>query len=194
MRAIILLVLISCLISCAEAPRKSTGITEVENSSHLNKQAPPECISVFHDFFRYIQKQEPSILTDQESQNLWFSKLLRKAFAEHIKRSGDPKDNPDYPSNGTFVGVWNRPTTFSIIGSRHYDYRDVKNPDDNRAVIDVLYEWDNNASLDNQYPGTKSLRSFVFVFEDGKWKLDDVYTFSDEYASPSSLRGYFSKA
>ena len=66
-------------------------------------------------------------------------------------------------------------------------------PDDNRAVIDVLYEWDENGSLDNQYPGTKALKSFIFVFEDGVWKLDDVYTFSDEYASPESLRAYFSR-
>lgn len=89
--------------------------------------------------------------------------------------------------------MWSYPTTFSIIGSRHYYYRNSKNPDDNRAIINALYEWDKKGSLDNQYPGSKSLRSFIFVFEDGAWKLDDIFTFSDEYASPESLRGYFSK-
>ncbi|MGH9801190.1 MAG: hypothetical protein ACRD82_12565, partial [Blastocatellia bacterium] len=155
--------------------------------------APAECFAVFRSFFRYVQKPEPSILTDHQAQNRWFSRLLRRELTDHIKRSGNPNDNPDYPSNSTFVGVWSYPTTFSIIGSRHYDYRNTDNPDDNRAVVDVLYEWDKNGSLDNQYPGTKSLRSFIFVFEDGAWKIDDIYTFTDEYAIPGSLRGYFSK-
>jgi hypothetical protein len=46
--------------------------------------------------------------------------------------------------------------------------------------------------LDNQYPGEQSLHSFVFVFEEGTWKLDDIYTFDDEYVSPASLRSYLS--
>jgi hypothetical protein len=123
------------------------------------------------------------------------STLLRKSFASHIKNSGSPKENPDYPSNRTFVGVWNKLTTFSIVGSRHYDYRNAENPDDNRAVIDVLYELGKKAdgNVDNNYPGEKSLLSFVFVHEDGVWKIDDVYTFTDKFARPESLRGYFEK-
>jgi hypothetical protein len=96
--------------------------------------------------------------------------------------------------NQTFLGVWSSPETYSIIGSRHYDYRDAKNPDDNRAVIDVLYDWGYSDSLDNQYPGQKILKSFIFVFEDGAWKLDDIYNFTDTYASPGSLSAYFSRA
>src|SRR5262249_26059847 len=165
---------------------------EVRVKSHVNKPAPAECVTAFRAFFRYVQSPEPSILTDKLAQNRWLSRLLRESLVDHIKRSGDPKENPDYPSNQTFVGVWNNPTTFSIIGSRHYDYRNADNPDDNRAAIDVLYEWGENkdGNLDNQYPGEKSLRSFIFVHEDGVWKLDDIYTFTDEYASPHSLRGY----
>ena len=155
---------------------------------------PRECIAVFREFLTYVQKPEPSIITDKQAQDRWLSQLLRKAFANHIKLSGSPVENPLYPSNSTFLNVWNQPTTYSIVGSRHYDYRNRDNPDDNRAVIDVLYERDTYTDgLENQYPGEKSLRSFIFVHEDGEWKLDDVYTFSDKYASPGSLRGYFER-
>jgi hypothetical protein len=190
-----LLIFISSINFGVKVTGQVSGIREVENKSHANKKAPAECIAVFRAFFRHVQKLEPSLLTDEQAQKRWLSRLLRKSFASHIERSGSPKENPGYPSNLTFVGVWNMPTTFSIIGSRHYDYRNADNPDDNRAVIDVLYEWGENkdGNLDNQYPGSKSLRSFVFVHEDGAWKLDDIYTFTDEYASPGSLRGYFEK-
>ena len=190
---------IVCLILVlvvADSCRKASvgpSMAEAQNNSSIKTEAPAECIAVFRVFFDYVRKAEPSLITDQEAQGRWLSKLFRKSLAEAIKRAGSPKDNPDYPSNGSFVGVWSYPTSFSIIGSRHYDYRNAHNPDDNRAIIDVLYEWDEKGSLDNQYPGTKALKSFVFVFEDGTWKLDDVYTFSDEYATPGSLRADLSR-
>ena len=174
---------------------RAPDIREVRSKGQATKKAPAECVATFRAFFRYVQKREPSILTDQQAQNRWLSRLMRMSLADHVKRSGDPKENPDYPSNQTFVGVWNKPTIFSIIGSRHYDYRNADNPDDNRATVDVLYEWGENkdGNLDNQYPGEKSMRSFIFVHEEGAWKLDDIYTFTDEYANPSSLRGYFNR-
>jgi hypothetical protein len=148
---------------------------------------------IFRAFFAYVQKKEPSILSDKQAQDRWLSRQMKTSLEKHIQQSGNPKENPDYPSNQSFVGVWDKPSTFSIIGSRHYDYRNADNPDDNRAVIDVLYEWSKKAQPNNNYPGEKSLRSFIFVFEDGAWKLDDVYTFSDKYATPESLRAYFEK-
>ena len=191
-RVVCLILLLVVADSCRKASVGPSS-AEVKSNPSEKTEAPAECIAVFRVFFDYIRKAEPSLITDQEAQGRWLSKLFRKSLAEAIKRAGSPKENPDYPSNGSFVGVWSYPTSFSIIGSRHYDYRNARNPDDNRAIIDVLYEWDENGSLDNQYPGTKALKSFVFVFEDGAWKLDDVYTFSDEYASPESLRAYFSR-
>ena len=189
------LMLISGTGFSVKVASRATDIREVRVKSHVHKSAPAGCVAAFRAFFSYVQKREPSILTDERAQTRWLSRLMRKSLAEHVKRSGDPKENPDYPSNQTFVGVWNNPTTFSIIGSRHYDYRNPDNQDDNRAAIDVLYEWGENkdGNLDNQYPGEKSLRSFIFVHEDGAWKLDDIYTFTDEYASPGSLRGYFDR-
>ena len=167
---------------------------EVENNSHAHKLAPAECVAVYREFFAYVLKPEPNIVTDEQAQKRWLSNLMMKAFSEHIQRSAPASENPDYPSNSMFVGVWNYPTTYSIVGSRHYDYRNDDNPDDNRAVIDVLYEWDTKTDgIENQYPGEKSLRSFIFVYEDGAWKLDDIYTFTDEYSRPGSLRSYLQK-
>lgn len=185
------------LIGVAGTRVVATGQTgtmrEVPNRARAIKSAPAECIKVFRAFFAYVQKREPSILADQKAQERWLSQSMRKALAAHIQRSGKPQENPDYPSNQSFVGVWDDPTTFSIIGSRHYDYRNSDNPDDNRAVIDVLYEWSKTTPPANNYPGEKSLKSFVFVYEDGAWKLDDVYTFSDKFATPESLRAHFDK-
>jgi hypothetical protein len=166
---------------------------EVRLTSHANQPAPGDCIATFRAFFRYVQKSEPSILTDEQAQGRWLSWQLRQSFADHVKRSGDPKKNPSYPSNQTFVRVWNNPTTFSIIGSRHYDYHNAKNPSGNQATVDVLYEWGENkdGNLDNQYPESKVLHTFIFVYEDGAWKLDDIYTFTGEYFTPRNLRQDF---
>jgi hypothetical protein len=167
------------------------GITKVENSSHALKQAPKECLAVFEEFFRYLQEPEPSLISDERAQAQWLSAGLRKALAHHLKGFENRKDRHGYPSNVSFIGVWDDPTTYSVLGSRHYDYRDSDNPDDNRAMIDVLYEWDKAGSLDNNYPGEKSLRSFVFVHERGGWRLDDIYTFTDEYEAAGSLNSYW---
>jgi hypothetical protein len=184
LKIICLFVFILLTNSCAEVPR----MQEVENNSHALKQAPTECLSVFKEFFDYVNKGERlSIVTDEQAQTRWLSQSLRKRFVNHTKRSGSPTENPDYPSNRSFVGVWNLPTTYSIVGSRHYDYHNSKNPKANRVVIDVLYEWGSEDTIENQYPGIKSLRSFIFVYEDTTWKLDDIYTFNDEFSTADSL-------
>ncbi|MDX6289119.1 MAG: hypothetical protein QOH42_918 [Blastocatellia bacterium] len=186
--------LIFLLVVANSCQRVPAGTTSPEAQVSVSKtDAPPESVAVFRSFFDYVRKPGTNLITDKPAQERWLSKLFRMSLADGVKRAGDPKGNPDYPSNSQFVGVWNYPTSYSIIGSRHYDYRNSDNPEDNRAVIDVLYEWDQNGSIDNQYPGAKALYSFVFVFEDGAWKLDDVYTFSDKYAKPGSLRGYYSR-
>jgi hypothetical protein len=181
---------IAIIAGGAPAFGQTSGIREVENKKFLKSRAPAECIEAFRAFFKYAQKAEPDIVADTKAQERWLSKRMRESLSEFAKRSGSPSENPDYPSNQTFLGVWNKPTTFSIVSTRHYDYRDKDNPDDDRAVIDVLYEWEKNpppGSLENQYPGEKQLFSFIFVREDGTWKLHDIYNF----ASHESLRGYF---
>jgi len=181
------------LVCVTNSCTRIVGMREVESNQQVQKQAPAECLAVFREFFSYVQKSEPDLITDEQAQKRWLSQSLRKALAHNLERFGNETNVPDYPSNQSFIGVWDDPTTYSIIGSRHYDFRNNNNPNDNRAVIDVLYEWDEVGSLDNQYAGEKSIVSFIFIYEDGAWKLDDKYRFTDEYASPGSLSSYWSR-
>jgi hypothetical protein len=41
------------------------------------------------------------------------------------------------------------------------------------------------------YPGDERTTSFIFLLEDGAWKLDDVYTFRGKFAHAESLNQYF---
>lgn len=194
LKIICLLIFVCGINSCEKVTSDVSGIREVKSKHRTNKQAPSECLATFREFFSYLQKSESNIITDEKAQSRWLSKSMRTSLNGHIMRFGDPMEKPGFPSNSSFIGVWNNPTTFSIIGSRHYDYRNSKNPNDNRAVIDVVYEWeanDDERNLNNQYPEQRFLISFIFVYEDDKWKLDDVYTFSDEYMTPGGLRDIF---
>jgi hypothetical protein len=150
-----------------ESPRKPLVVST----------APEECVEAFRQMFRYIQRPEPSIVKDDMAQRRWLSKNLREALKQKVATFNDQPNDPDFPGNGTFVGTWDSPTTFTIMGSRRYG---------NRAVIDVWYSWGKGTN----YPGDTRLSYFVFVLEDDKWKLDDVYTFRGEYASAESLNAY----
>lgn len=140
--------------------------------------APKECLATFRAFFSYLQKNEPSIERDEQAQKRWLTEQLRKAFIEKMATLGSPQDNPDYPSNNTFLSAWDPPTTYSIIASRRYG---------ERAVIDVLYKWGPNTN----YQGDERITSFIFLLEEGKWKLDDIYTFGGKFVRADSLNQYF---
>ena len=58
-------------------------------------------------------------------------------------------------------------------------------------MIDVIYVWGKEDALNNQYPGVRNLHTFIFIFEGGMWKLDDIYIFNDEFTSSESLRQHF---
>ena len=160
------------------------------------KAGSAKAIATFIEFFEYVKKDKPDIVEDKQAQERWLSKSFRKtmmdsnsAWVEYLKKNPDFK--PGGPSNSSFTGVWNQPTTYSIVSTREYDYRDKSNPQALRTVIDVLYVWGTENSADNQYPGVRNLHTFMFIFEDGAWKLDDVYIFNDEFTSSESLRQYF---
>ncbi|HEX6126068.1 MAG TPA: hypothetical protein VFZ23_11915 [Pyrinomonadaceae bacterium] len=165
----------------------------VRTASLVKRPAPAESIRSFTAFFNYVKKVDPDIVDDKAAQTRWLSKAMRNALLNYAKHSGDPKENPDYPRNSFFLGVWNRPTTYSIVDSRFYDYHNVENPGAKRVMIDILYEWGSEETLDNQYPGVRNLRTYCLILEDGVWKLDDVYGFNDEFTSAESLLQLFRK-
>src|SRR3712207_8727287 len=52
-------------------------------------------------------------------------KLVRRLEGCREKQEKHPDQAIDLPSNKTFVGSWDYPTTYSIIGSRRYGERAV---------------------------------------------------------------------
>ena len=169
------LMMTSASLVVAQGPTKH-AITEVKGKT-VAVAAPKQCLLAFREFFSYLQKNEPSIVKDEGAQKLFLSENLRKAFQQKIA-SFNGSDDPDFPGNGTFIGSWDYPTTYSIVSSRRYG---------NRAIIDVLYNWGPKTN----YPGDERTTSFIYVFEGRMWKLDDIYTFRGEFATAESLNQYF---
>jgi hypothetical protein len=153
------------------------SIKEVLRKPLVVSVAPNECLATFRQFFTYVQQEKPSIITDERAQNRWLTKDLRDALKQKLATFKNQPDDPDYPSNGTFVGTWDKPSTFTIIGSRRYG---------NRAVLDVWYAWGKGTN----YSGDTRLSYFIFRLEDGQWKLEDLYTFRGEFATAESLNAY----
>ena len=173
MRPIFFVVLI---LSSALVAMGQTTIAEVKHGAPV-ATAPRECLTAFRGFFQYLQKSEPGIIRDEQAQKRWLTQELRKALAQKLATFTSPKDDPDYPSNNTFIGSWDQPSSYSIVASRRYG---------KRAVIDVLYKWGPKTN----YPGDERTTSFIFLLEDGTWKLDDIYTFRGEYVQAESLNQY----
>lgn len=172
----IVLTMTSASLIVAQGPTKHT-IAEVKGKT-VAEAAPNQCLLVFREFFNYLQKKETSIVKDERAQNLFLSENLRKAFQQKIASFTNAADDPDFPGNGTFIGSWDYPTTYSIVSSRRYG---------NRAIIDVLYKWGPNTN----YPGDERTTSFIYVLEDRRWKLDDIYTFRGQFSTAESLNQYF---
>jgi hypothetical protein len=147
--------------------------------------APAECAALVRALVAYVSHEKPDITTDSAAQNRWLSESLRKALAhrleaykEYAKKNADSPEGP--PGNADFVGSWDYPTTFSIVGSRLEGVH---------AVVDVTFTW----GPETQYPGDKRLTSYAFVREGNAWKLDDIYTFRGEFVEASSLMATFSR-
>lgn len=170
--------LVTCIVLLLvwAAVGSAQRITEVKHNGPT-VAAPRESLVTFREFFSYLQKKDTSIVKDEQAQQRWLTQQLRKALKDKVATFTSPQDNPDFPSNNTFIGSWDNPTTYSIVASRRYG---------KRAIIDVLYKWGPNTN----YPGDERTTSFVFVLEDGKWKLDDIYTFRGEFVQAESLNQY----
>ena len=169
-------IMLSCAgLLCAQQPSKAV-IVEVKHRGPA-VAAPRESLVAFRDFFRYLQNSEPGIIRDETAQKRWLSQELRKALTQKLATFASPADDPDYPSNNTFIGSWDQPSTYAIVSTRRYG---------KRAVIDVLYKW----GAKTNYPGDERTTSFIFVLEDGAWKLDDIYTFRGEFVQAESLSQY----
>ncbi len=175
MRHAFALILMCAGLVCAQQPTKAV-IAEAKYTAPA-VAAPRECLVTFREFFRYLQNTEPGIVRDDTAQKRWLTQELRKALAQKLATFTSPADDPDYPSNNTFIGSWDQPSTYAIVSSRRYG---------KRAVIDVLYKWGPKTN----YPGDERTTSFIFMLEDGAWKVDDIYTFRGQFVQAESLSQY----
>jgi hypothetical protein len=142
------------------------------------KVAPEQCLKTLRVFLAYVSRSTPDISVDKPAQMRWLTKDLRDAMAKKVeiedtKAKQNPTDKREFPDNGEFVGAWDYPSTYSIVGSRRYD---------KVAIIDVEYRW----RAGTNYEGDKRLRSFIFLKENESWRLDDIYDFQGQ-----SLKSYF---
>lgn len=188
--------LLLLLTVCSAASAQTGRLRQVKKNPVIQKKASDAAITTFVAFFEYVKKYEPDIVGDVKAQEKWLTKSLRKNMMDlnnawDVHMSKNPDHKPEHPNNSSFLGVWNQPTTYSIVSARQYDYRNKDNPNAFRTVIDVFYEWGDEKDICNQYPGVRNLHSFMFVFEDGAWKLDDIYIFNDEFTTSDSLRQSF---
>lgn len=183
MKIFLLALLTTTVLSCTAqnvfTQQRQTSPTTIRElkSKPVAVVAPRECLTTFREFFSYLQKADANIVRDETAQRRWLTQELRKSLAQKVATFTSPADDPDFPSNATFVGSWDYPTTYSIVATRRYGQR---------AVIDVLYKWGPKTN----YPGDERTSSFVFLYEDGAWKLDDIYTFRGAFAQAESLSQY----
>lgn len=140
--------------------------------------APADSLRQVRTIINYVMKTKPDLATDTPAQQRFLSKRLRNAFArrqtvyaDFVKKNETP-DPP--PGNIDFVGSWDYPTSFRIVGSRVYDQR---------AIVDVLFTWGKNTN----YEGDTRLTSYSLIREQGGWKLEDIYTFDGKFAEARSL-------
>lgn len=198
MKSFVAATLIIHIVFCAGVAAQNR-LRQVKNNPVIQKTASVKAIATFVEFFEYVKKYKPDMVEDSKAQERWLSADFRKTmmesnavWIEYLKKNQDHK--PDGPSNSSFTGVWNQPTTYSIVSTRQYDYRDKENPRAFRTMIDVIYVWGNEANINNQYPGVRNLHTFMLIFENRAWKLDDVYIYNDEFTSSESLRQHFRTA
>src|SRR6185295_16937669 len=99
---------IALMLSSALVAAGQSAIVEVKHGAPA-AAAPRECLAAFRGFFQYVQKSEPGIVRDEQAQKRWLTQELRKALAQKLATFTSPKDDPDYPSNNTFIGSWDQP-------------------------------------------------------------------------------------
>jgi len=161
-------------------PRLENTPPKETKSQIRSLDASPESLAALHRFLTYIYKPKPVLTKDNSAQVELLTRHVRDGI-EHLwqEYAKFEKDNPGYdcsPDNDLFVGAWDYPSTYSIVGSRRYA---------SRAIIDVIYRW----GPETNYSGDERLVSYVLVFEDRKWKLDDIYTFRGEFIDAETLTG-----
>lgn len=183
-----LVLIASCAFVSAGSPGAQSRTTGSSRRAEVREEvaatrngavAPAEAIQRVRELIKYLFHEKPDIASDTSAQTRWLSEPMRKAlanrqkvYAQYAKTNPDSPEGP--PSNSDFIGSWNYPTSFRLVGSRLAGQR---------AVVDVLFTW----GKDTEYPGDTRLTYYVLVREKGSWKLEDIYTFEGKFVAAESL-------
>ena len=135
--------------------------------------APDECLQTLRAFLSYCFDGGADILTDAASQDRWLTPALKQQILDNERMAQDrrkqyPTDRIDSVSNKDFIGFWDLPTTFTILGSRHYG---------DQAVVDIEYTW----SIGTEYEGDRELVSYSLKDDGKSWRVDDVFQLRGPY-------------
>jgi len=141
--------------------------------------APIECLDTARLLLSYLLNEKTDIGSDRASQSRWLSVKLRSEFEKKQRTCEEelkhrPMDKIISPSNNYFLLTWEPPSAYTIIGSRRYG---------NVAFVDFEFRWGKG----KQYEGNRRIQSYIFTLDNGKWKLDDVYSVREAYAAPGNL-------
>lgn len=136
-------------------------------------------VEVMRELIPYLFTPGTNIATASGAQTRWLTPELNAELEGAYRRCAEaaaahPDEHYDLPSNSDFYDSWDPPTAFRFLGSRVYG---------TQAFVDVEYAW----GPDTNYPGDRRTISYVLAFVDSAWKIDDVLTIRDEFASPGSL-------
>jgi hypothetical protein len=159
------------------------GLAVLPRIAMADRTAPIECLDTARLLLSYLLNGKTDIGNDNDSQSRWLSTELRRELkkkqrAVDVEVKRRPTEKILSPSNADFLLAWEPPSACTIIGSRRYG---------NIVFVDVEFRWGKGKN----YEGNRRLQSYIFIYENGKWKLDDVYSAREAYAPPGNLSREF---
>jgi len=168
----------TALLFCFQVFLLCSGCARPSPDSSV-RETPPECALLADEVIRYLLANGASIADDTPSQSKWLTASLRTELTDAVRRCREeatrrPDERIHFPSNSTFLLAWDPPSAFRVLGSRRYC---------DLAIVDFEFSWGQGT----QYEGNRRIMSYVFRLDDGSWRLDDVYSFREEYAQPACL-------
>jgi hypothetical protein len=155
------------------APGETVRGREVQGDSSGCDPAPDECLRTLRSFLAYCFDAKRDILADGVSQDRWLTPALRNQILDNERRVQErrkefPTDRIDSVSNHDFIGFWDLPSTFRILGSRSYG---------DQATIDVEYSWVTGTN----YDGDIERVAYGLVCDGKTWRVDDVFQLRGPY-------------
>lgn len=157
------------------------ALSRVSMAGGVQITAPEECLLTARALLEYLFNDETDIARDHAIQRRWLTvklqnELEKKKVACTKALTRKPNAKIKLPSNGDFLLTPEPPAAYEVMGSRRYG---------NIVFIDVEFNWGDG----QKYQGNRRIQCYIFLLENEKWKLDDVYHVRESFNSPMNLSG-----